>query len=142
MSTRSYIGKEVGPNQYKAMYCGHDGYLDHVGRILFECYNTPERVDRLIALNEINALGERLPDESGEGGVTDPYQDARHAEVLTKETLEELAADMFTADYIYLFTKEEKWICFRYCSANSQWHDLEELLQDTLSLNGMNLKMN
>ena len=142
MSTRSYIGKEVGSNQYKAMYCGHDGYLDHVGRILLECYNTSERVDRLIALNEINALGERLPNESGEGGVTEPYQDARPAEVLTKEELEDLARNMFAADYIYLFTKEEKWMCFRYGSADSQWYDLEEILQDTLSLSGMNLKMN
>lgn len=142
MSTRSFIGKEVGPNQYKSVYCGREGYLDHVGRILFESYNKPERVDRLIALNEIEMLWDRLPDESGEGEVTKCYQDARPAKVRTKEELEDLAGDMFAADYIYLFTKEEKWICFRYGSADGQWHDLEELLQGTFSINGLNLKMN
>lgn len=142
MATRSYIGKEIGTNQYQVIYCGHDGYLDHVGRILHECYTTPERVDRLIALNEINSLGERLPDERGEGDVTEKYQDARPSAVCTKEELESMAADMFVADYVYLFTKEEKWICYQGINKGGQWSDLEEMLQSISSSNGINMKMN
>ena len=47
MSTRSLIGlKRGGKVQY--VYCHFDGYFEHNGVILYECYNTEEKVKELI----------------------------------------------------------------------------------------------
>lgn len=47
MSTRSLIGlKRDGKIQY--VYCHFDGYFEYNGVILYECYNTEQRVKELI----------------------------------------------------------------------------------------------
>ena len=36
MSTRSYIAKQIGDNQFHTIYCHSDGYLTHNGAMLLD----------------------------------------------------------------------------------------------------------
>ena len=65
MGTRSYIGKDIGNGKYSVIFCQLESYLETTGRLLTEHYNTPEKVDALLALGDICFLGEKIePDSS------------------------------------------------------------------------------
>ena len=65
MGTRSYIGKDIGNGKYSVIFCQLESYLETNGRLLTEHYNTPEKVDALLALGDICFLGEKIePDSS------------------------------------------------------------------------------
>lgn len=77
MSTRSMIAKQIAEDEYLAVYCHQDGYLSHNGALLLDCYNTPEKVDALLALGELSHLGKdmeaaphEIADLKGMEGVT------------------------------------------------------------------------
>lgn len=57
MGTRSTIAILREDGTVSQIYCHWDGYLEHNGRRLFEFYNTPEKVEELIALGDISSLG-------------------------------------------------------------------------------------
>jgi len=59
MSTRSTISIET-PEGIRYIYCHFDGSLEHVGSILKEHYNTPEKINALINLGDISSLGKDL----------------------------------------------------------------------------------
>ena len=59
MGTRSYIGKDIGNGKYSVIFCQLESYLETTGRLLTEHYNTPEKVDALLALGDICFLGEK-----------------------------------------------------------------------------------
>ena len=80
MSTRSMIAKQIAEDEYLAVYCHQDGYLSHNGALLLDCYNTPEKVDALLALGELSHLGKdmeaaphEIADLKGMEGVTVAY---------------------------------------------------------------------
>ena len=54
MATRSYIAMKIGEDAYRGVYCHYDGYLDYNGVMLYEHYNTKERVEELISLGNIS----------------------------------------------------------------------------------------
>ena len=60
MSTRSYIGYLNDDGSVTGIYCHFDGYLEGVGRTLYNHYTTDEKVKALVALGGISVLGERL----------------------------------------------------------------------------------
>ena len=60
MGTRSYIGKDIGNGKYSVIFCQLESYLETTGRLLTEHYNTPEKVDALLALGDICFLGEKI----------------------------------------------------------------------------------
>lgn len=55
MATRSTISAKIG-NVVKSIYCHFDGYPDHNGKILFEHYNTQEKVKALLNLGDLSSL--------------------------------------------------------------------------------------
>lgn len=57
MATRSRIGMIMEDGTVRSIYCHWDGYPSYNGRILKECYNTPEKVKELISLGDISSLG-------------------------------------------------------------------------------------
>lgn len=57
MSTRCLIGRKVGNNKVEHIYCHHDGYLDGVGETLKNYYTTEDKIDKLMALGNLSALG-------------------------------------------------------------------------------------
>ena len=60
MATRSLIGKLNSDNTVNYIYCHWDGYPSHNGAILHEHYNTPEKVDTLLALGDLSSLGNEI----------------------------------------------------------------------------------
>lgn len=55
MGTSSCIAVKMC-NKYRAVYCNMDGYIEWNGRILFENYNTHEKVEKLVSLGDISSL--------------------------------------------------------------------------------------
>lgn len=45
---------------YKTIYCHWDGYLSHLGAILFKNYNTAELADALVSLGDASCIEEKL----------------------------------------------------------------------------------
>jgi hypothetical protein len=60
MSTHSRIGRVLPNGGIESIYCHFDGYPAGVGKMLVENYNTPEKVEALIALGGISSLAETL----------------------------------------------------------------------------------
>ena len=63
MGTHSIIAKQIGEDKYLTIFCHYNGYPDDNGATLLKHYNTPERVDALFALGdlEIRALSTDAP---------------------------------------------------------------------------------
>ena len=122
MSTRSYIAKEIGEDKYKAVYCLFDGYPAHHGRILVQYYDTPEKVDTLLTLGGLSALGEKIaPDADFVPSVEQRFQEnttvayardcgepSMPAEYLNLAQLVDNGEKLF-ADHLYVFTKDNAW---------------------------------
>ena len=58
MGTRSNIAANVD-GKVKVIYCHFDGYIEHVGQVLYDHYNSQERAEELLALGDISSLDER-----------------------------------------------------------------------------------
>lgn len=60
MSTNSRIGIKRLDGTEKYIYCHWDGYIEHNGLLLQLCYDTPEKIERLLELGNLSVLGEYL----------------------------------------------------------------------------------
>ena len=60
MSTTSRIKIKRLDGSEKAIYCHWDGYVQHNGLYLQLCYDTPEKIEKLLELGNISSLGETL----------------------------------------------------------------------------------
>ena len=56
MATRSTIAIEREDGTVAQVYCHWDGYLSNNGRLLFQFYNEPSRIEQLIELGDISSL--------------------------------------------------------------------------------------
>jgi len=119
MSTRCYIAQEAEKGvpgedkEIKCIYCHHDGYPSHTGRILLKHYNTHEKLDALLELGDISSIGSRLEND-GSNDCVEAY--ARDY----KEDYKDTAPKIFKSfeefkhhceeDFTYLFKlSENKW---------------------------------
>lgn len=66
MSTHANIGILEPNGKIKAIYCHNDGYIEHIGPLLINHYNSREKVKELISLGNISVLAERIKPESWE----------------------------------------------------------------------------
>lgn len=57
MGTLAAIGIQNADGTVTGVSCHYDGYLDHVGKILFENYNTEEKVRELLSHGNMSSLG-------------------------------------------------------------------------------------
>ena len=106
MSTRSRIAIENQDGTVTSIYCHHDGYVDGVGKTLFENYHLL-KTEQLIALGDISSLGKTIED-------TVAYHRDRNEDLnqTTFSNIEELFNLGFSSgiEYIYCFTKDGKWL--------------------------------
>ena len=58
MATRSTIALLRDNGTVAKVYCHWDGYLEHNGELLVKHYNTPEKIEALLAHGDISSLGE------------------------------------------------------------------------------------
>lgn len=138
MGTRSYIAKQVGPDQYRTIYCQIDGYLEEVGANLAGYYDSEEMVDKLLDLGDIYTLQPKLsPDPTMEHservsqkGVTLAY--GRDMGVndwpATIQTMDDLMDNTQGAEYLYIFNQDHRWQYFGYLEMYDDMKDLKEAL--------------
>ena len=60
MATRSTISVHQKDNQIRSVYCHWDGYYEYNGVILYNFYNTPDKVNKLINYGSISSLGTEI----------------------------------------------------------------------------------
>lgn len=118
--TRFLIAKQVGENAYRTIAGLCDGYLEHTGAILLECYNSPEMVDKLLDLGNIRYLDKKLePDISFPSGTVQKgvtiafardYGESNTAATIL--TLQELDSPGSWNEFIYIFTEMNQWVYF------------------------------
>ncbi len=63
MATRSTIALEYADGTVDKIYCHWDGYLDNNGKILFDNYKDPFKVQRLMDLGDVSSLGPNIGDK-------------------------------------------------------------------------------
>jgi len=104
MSTRSNIVYDTG-NSVRAIYCHHDGYLDHNGRILFEHYNSEDKVEALIELGDFTSLKPTIEETRKKVMRSHSFEPAYR-------TLDHYMHQVHGSDieYIYLWDKYMWWI--------------------------------
>ncbi len=120
--TRFLIAKQVGPDAYRTIAGACDGYLEHTGAVLLEHYDTPEKVDKLLDLGDIQCLYKNLDWPEGtsyvpgkvNGDVTvafgrDYGETETEAVILS---LAQLDSPESWNEYIYIFTDADKWVYF------------------------------
>ena len=123
MGTHSYIAKQIGPNQYRTVYCQLDGHLEYQGAMLLEHFSDPDRIDQLLDLGDIYLLEPKLdPDASRkhdcinhQDGVTVAFQ--RDADCTGVEarvmTLQELDNSDEFIEFVYIFNQNNQWQYFQ-----------------------------
>lgn len=149
MSTRSFIAKKIGEDAYLTIYCHADGYLTYNGAMLIDHYNTPERVDALLALGDLSSLQEKLePDPNlphsfdyneRQEGVTVAYGRDR-GETGTEArvaTLADLNDESNWTEYVYIFDENNKWKYFKTGQAKNGLRDVEDDLEKEYRQYGM-----
>jgi hypothetical protein len=138
MGTRSRIGIENQDGTITSVYCHWDGYLSHNGKILFETYNTEEKIRELLSYGSIGSLANdigvqhpfdnphpfRSPEYNEFMKMTTFYGRDRgeeDTEALVHPTVSDFLS--YSEEYTYLF-KDGKWVYRVYDS--KRWNKLTE----------------
>jgi hypothetical protein len=87
MATRSTIALEYADGTVDVVYCHWDGYIAHNGKILFEHYQDPFKVQQLMDLGGISSLGAEI-------GTQHPF--SMSDTIMALEKFEEAYGDMTT----------------------------------------------
>lgn len=78
MATRSSIGFQNSNGTIIGVYCHWDGYPEYNGKILFNCYDTEDKVIELLTYGDISSLkpeiGEKHPFDNPFEYGTDEYK--------------------------------------------------------------------
>lgn len=74
MATRSIITARVSDGTWLTIYCHFDGYPSHNGRILLEHYTDQSKVDALMNLGDLSALGASPDKPDGQHSFENPVK--------------------------------------------------------------------
>lgn len=124
MSTRSYICKENEDGTYTGIYCHSDGYLTYNGAMLLDHYSSRERVEKLIGLGDLSILMPKIDPNPSKPHSFD--YDKRQEDVCVfygrdrgeddtearQVKLEDLDKPESWIEYIYIYSKDDKWKYF------------------------------
>ena len=117
MATRSLVAKQNQDGTITSIYCHYDGYPSHNGVILQEHYNTPFKVDQLLALGDLSILGEELGTKQDFNNRINGYclaygrdRGEQHVEAKTY-THDSFFSTDHGVDYLYLYNNNE-WECY------------------------------
>jgi hypothetical protein len=113
MATRSRIAIENQDGTVTSIYCHFDGYLEGVGKTLFEHYDR-EKTEKLMELGDISVLGESTLD-------TIAYHRDRNEDLdfKTFPNVEDLFENGSRSgeEYIYCLAKNGIWLVNKYGSS-------------------------
>jgi len=124
MATRSRIAIENQDGTVTSIYCHFDGYLEGVGKKLFNHYDR-EKTEKLMELGDISVLGESTLDtiayhrDRGEDFFRIIYIDL-------EEFIEKNQCG--GVDYLYVLTKDDIWLVNKTTSVHTRYlkEELEE----------------
>ena len=124
MATRSRIAIENQDGTVTSIYCHFDGYVDSVGKKLFEHYDQ-EKLEKLLELGDISSLGESTIDTVAY--CRDGGEDLYLTHYLSVEGLFE---NGFRSgeEYVYCLTKDGIWLMGRVDSPMVDY--LAEILEE------------
>ena len=139
MSTRGVIAIEDSNKTCRAIYVHFDMYLDSAGICLTQHYTTQDRVEKLLALGGLFALGDKLSKDDPEPEAQDVCiayhrdygQSYSYEAPCTWETADKLldqASDIYRAKYVYLFRNGE-WV-FDTPYRPQGWRSVKQALQE------------
>ncbi len=120
MSTRSWIAKQNDDGSYKTIYCHSDGYYSYVGKILYENYTDPKKIDEMLSFGDMSSIGKEVGEkhdfndykndwcrfynrDRGEEGV-----DARNYNTFYEM---KKAATESWAEYLYIYQEGQWFAC-------------------------------
>jgi len=108
MATRSRIAIETESGTVKSIYCHWDGYVNGVGKTLFNHYDR-EKLEKLIELGDISSLGESTKDTVAY--CRDRGEDFHSTDYLNIEGLFE---NCFRSgeEYTYYLNKDGVWMLY------------------------------
>jgi hypothetical protein len=112
MATRSRIAIENQDGTVTSIYCHYDGYLSGVGKLLKEYYTTQTKVEALIELGDISSLDMTPFRMSTVAYARDRGEDLNQTTYDNVPTLFEAGFNS-GVEYIYCFTKDNRWIVSR-----------------------------
>ena len=136
MSTRSYVGRKLDNGKIKYIYCHFDGYPDSLGVVLYDHYNTKEKIDELLSFGDASSIHERLHptdpahhniDGDREEGVCCFYgrdRGEKGVDAKTADTLDDLTND-WCISYVYVWD-DGKWLVQG--GKQQDWTPLQEVL--------------
>jgi hypothetical protein len=116
MSTRSNIIVHRADGKWATVYCHFDGYLDGVGQMLFDHYNSQEKADELVSYGDMSCLYEKCDKPEGHSYDTPVrgytvYYGRDRGETGTDAVISDNFTDAQKAaheGYLYVF-KDGKW---------------------------------
>jgi hypothetical protein len=119
MATRSLIGKLNSDGTVTCIYCHWDGYPSHNGVLLQENWDTPYKVDQLLALGDLSSLGSEIGEQQDFNGFRnrdwcmaygrDRNQSNTGAKTVSRE---DFFGDGDYIDYFYLYNEDFEWECY------------------------------
>lgn len=103
MSTPAHIVKLNYDGTSKLVYCHHDGYVKHVGKILHFFYSYPDLVDKLISEGNISSLGQTIEESSFYKDDSEPQVFETKSELLKyiNKSLNSII------EYVYIFDESD-----------------------------------
>ena len=134
MATRSTIAIERQDGTIAMVYCHWDGYLENNGRILYQHYSDPAKLERLIEHGDISSLGEDIGEKHDfdmrtEGWTTFYRRDReeRFVNKVTFENFDDYLDNHQYEEFDYILKNNGQWIVCAPCCAPKY-----ELLADLL----------
>jgi hypothetical protein len=145
MSTSSRIGILQLDGTIKSIYCHWDGYLDGVGKMLYEHYQDYDKIQSLIRLGNVSGIRENIAPINGtkhsfehpQEGVVIAYMRDRG----TTNDEAKISSTIFNfmllckndgVNYVYLYLAETKtWKCASYeMIMRMSYEELQETLEE------------
>ena len=105
MATRSTIAIQNLDGTVFQVYCHWDGYLEHNGKILFEHYNTREKVEELIRMGNLSSLAPTI--DECVFYKRDKRENGQFAERFTD--IEEYMEEASFEEVDYIFRADDNW---------------------------------
>jgi len=102
MATRCYIFKENKDKSLIGIYCHYDGYPSHMLPILRDHYKTEEKIDKLLAIGDINHLHEAVEKCERIANTT------KQVEFRGKDYLQVHLDANHSIEYAYIWGEDEK----------------------------------
>lgn len=106
MSTNANIRIKRADGTQTGIYLHWDGYIEHAGLILQFCYNTAEKVEKLLSLGNLSIIGEYTEPQNGEKhDFSHPVDNVCVA--YHRDRGDEFQQSFCDEEFVYTFDEEE-----------------------------------